>query len=81
METLDDRAGEMDALVGAVIRTALEKIKREEPDKAKWLMGLIRNGLSRSEFRSVQQDWEREARNLEIIDRLLPNASKSRPKK
>jgi hypothetical protein len=80
METLEDDelAGEQDGLVGCVIRHALEEIRREEPDKAKWLTALLRKRLSRSEFRLVREDWELHARNMEKIDRSLPVVPKSR---
>jgi hypothetical protein len=47
-----------DLYVGAVIRHALDEIAVNEPDKAKWLIDLLRKKLSRPEFRMIRKHWE-----------------------
>src|SRR5271166_4215443 len=56
--TKTDWVARADELVGAVIRHALDEIAVSEPDKGKWLIGLLRKNLSRPEFRTIRVAWQ-----------------------
>ena len=57
-----DEATLSDLIVGAAIRRALDEIAKREPDRGKWLLGLLQEKLPPADYRRVRREWHIPAR-------------------